>query len=253
MNDRNIYKGDIFKISVNNWLRRLVWPLYDRWIVLTSADKQAWKSKNIQVIGNFTSLKPAHQNCIGGGKICKQIVAIGRWDYQKNFDLLIKAWAIVKISHPDWNLQIWGSGSQTELQQEINALALSEVVKLCGETKDMESVYENASIFVLSSRFEGFPLVVSEAMQFGLPCVSFSLNAVTDRIIDGKTGFLADNRKRTPEELAMAICKCIESVTKSDELSRNAYSIIQQYDTDTIMKCWTNLFESVASNISVKR
>ncbi len=159
--------------------------------------------------------------------------------------------ALVKKSHPDWKLKIWGGGDGEEvagLQQLVDKLLLRDVVELCGETNDMYSVYENSSIFVCSSRYEGFPLVISEAMQFGLPCVSFSLDAVTGRIIDGKTGFLADKNKRTPQELARAICKCIQSLEASDELSRNAIDMIQQYDVNVIMKQWTDLFEKVVKH-----
>lgn len=167
--------------------------------------------------------------------------------YQKNHDLLIQSWTYVLNSYPDWKMEIWGDGSDKDkLQALIKKLGFIDSVKLCGQTSSIQDVYSRASIFALPSRYEGFPLVVSEAMQFGLPCVSFSIHAIENRIIDGQTGYLADNNNRTPKEFANALCKCIESVEQSDILSKNAIKIISQYSIENIMAKWINLFESVA-------
>ena len=243
--DSYIYKGNKFKIWVNKKLRTFVYPLYHHVIVLTDADKKLWGFKNIKVIGNFSTLRPKQQRIIGETNLSRIAISAGRLSYQKNYDLLIKSWSFVLSKHPDWKLQIWGDGElHSELQTLINKLSLNNTVQLCGETSNISSVYENADFFILPSMSEGFPLVISEAMQFGLPCVAFSLDAVTNRIIHEKTGFLADNQKRSPEELAKAICKCIENIEVSDHLSRKAYQTIQCYNIDNIMKCWIDLFES---------
>ena len=103
------------------------------------------------------------------------VLAVGRLDYIKGFDLLIKAWSDVTKSYPKWKLVIVGDGAEKEnLQKLINKLFLQDYVQLVGEQRDVKSFYISSSIYVMSSRGEGMPMVVLEAMECGLPIVAFN-------------------------------------------------------------------------------
>jgi len=145
-------------------------------------------------------------------------VAAGRFGKlgQKGFDLLIPAWASAAERHPDWQLRIYGDGVlRRRLEGMIEALELDDRVKLPGATDNMGQAMSEASIFVLSSRYEGFPLILLEAMSKGLACVSFDCPTGPREVVHhGENGLLVP--PADVEQLADAIVEVIED----DELRR---------------------------------
>lgn len=237
--NKEYYGSNLLKSYLNNFLRNWIYPKYDKCILLTEDDKKKWKFKNSVVIPNFSNLHSVER------KNNKQhnVICVGRLAPQKNINLLVEAWAIVAKRQPSWHLDIWGDGElHDKISSLIAKLKLQDCITLQGTSANLESEYSNYSFFVLPSRYEGFPLVLVEAMQFQLPCIGFNISGNRAIIEDGKNGILVNNR--TPEDLANAILKLIESPQLLMEMSDYASQSIGRYTKDNVMKMWTDLFDN---------
>jgi len=215
---------------------------YDRFVVLTHEDKTYWEDlQNMTVIPNARTFNPAAVAQLDN----KKAIAIGRYNYQKGFDDLIKAWAIVHRSCPDWELTIVGEGELSDrLQQLIDDHNLQACVRLQPPTSPIEEVYAQASILVMSSRYEGLPMVLLEAQAFGLPVVSLNCKCgPKDIITDGKDGFLV------PEKDINALAGRIILLTDDSELRKKmgqaAKLNSERFSEPVIMQQWMELFHSL--------
>ena len=182
----------------------------------------------------------------GGLSDCssKQVIAVGRYTYQKGFDLLIRTWNIVHKKYPDWTLSIYGGGNKEDLQPKVKELNLCSTLKLNGPVKTIKEKYQESSIFVLSSRFEGLPLVLMEAMSVGLPSVAFTCPCgPRDIIHDGEDGILCENGNI--EQLAAGICRLIEDEQLRKEMGKKAALNIQRFSIENIMAQWDDLLQEI--------
>lgn len=225
------------------WMSQLIKEIkkLDRFIVLTHEDATYWNGiNNISVIPNPISIKSDKKT----SGINKTVISVGRYTYQKGFDLLIKAWKDVAKRRPDWSLHIYGTGDTSNYISLTRQYNLENNVFCHGATANIVEKYLDSSIYVLSSRFEGFGLVLAEAMSVGLPCVSFACPCgPRDIIIDGEDGILCENGNI--QQLADGICKLIENDDLRQEMGKKAIINIKRFSIDHIMQQWDHLFKEI--------
>lgn len=176
----------------------------------------------------------------------KVLVAAGRLSRQKGFDLLIEAFGLIAGRHPDWQLRIFGWGDQKkQLAARIGELGLGDQVRLMGGTRKLEEELAGASAYVLSSRFEGLPMVLLEALTVGLPAVAFDCPTGPAEIIeDGVNGLLVP-----PEDvpaLAEGMARMIEQPDERRAMGKAALAGSDRYAIDTVQVTWTRLFADLA-------
>ena len=226
------------------WMKQLTNKLkhLKKFVVLTHEDAKVWKElSNITVIPNPITIETKQRsNCES-----HIVVAAGRYTYQKGFDLLIKAWDVVHKQHPDWILNIFGGGDNMAYQQQADQLGLHNSVRCNPLAEDISVKYVESSIFVLSSRFEGFGLVIAEAMRCGLPPVSFACPCgPRDIINDGVDGFLCNNGDIS--DLAAKICYLIENEQLRKGMGKKASVNVERFCIDNVMQEWDELFKKTA-------
>lgn len=227
-----------WRIQLTRQLRQL-----ERFIVLSHEDASEWTElTNVEVIYNPLPFFP--EQIADGSR--KQVIAAGRYVPQKGFDRLILAWQFVTRKHPDWMLRIYGEGMRAELQQLIDSLGVTSSCILEPAVPNIVEKYCESSVFVLSSRFEGFGMVIIEAMACGVPPVSFTCPCgPRDIINDGKDGLLVENGNI--EELAEKICYLIENEETRKEMGRQARADVQRFKIEYIAEQWKKLFESLVA------
>ncbi|GAA3336582.1 hypothetical protein GCM10020358_09590 [Amorphoplanes nipponensis] len=177
----------------------------------------------------------------------KVLVAAGRLVRQKGFDLLIPAYATVAARHPDWRLRIFGYGRQREkLAAQIAELGLSDRVRLEGPSRRLAEELAAASGYVLSSRFEGLPLVLLEAAAAGVPAVAFDCPTGPREIIEhGRTGLLVP-----PEDvpaLAEGMIRLIENPAERRAMGAAARADSSRYSMATVCREWEELFAELVA------
>lgn len=219
----------------------------DALISLTSADKTNWeKHVNIPifVIPNLVTVYPNDISCYS--ERSNRIICVGRLTRQKGFDYLIKAWAMISKKYPTWRIDIFGHGDmETTLNRMIIDYKLSDCTRINEQSDNIYEEYETSSIFVLSSRYEGFGLVLVEAMSCGVPCISFDCpNGPADLITHGEDGLLVP--LGDIEKLAESIEWMITHEEERLRMSNNVRQKAKQYTAEVIMPQWVELFEKVA-------
>ena len=215
---------------------------YDKFVVLTYEDKSYWGDlPNIEVIPNFVVSIPEIKSK-SRNKVC---FAVGRLSYQKGFDRLIKAWKIVYERCPDWQLQIYGSGELYDaLKNMIIEDNLAERVRINPPTSQIGVVYQIASVFLLTSHYEGLPMVLLEAFSYGLPVVSFACKCgPRDLIEDGVNGFLIP--EGDIDSFADKVAMILGDEKLREQMGDAAYQSAMKYTEDKVMAKWIHLFESL--------
>lgn len=219
---------------------------FDKFVVLTNEDRGYWGNlPNIEVIPNAAM----HVSDTYSDVMNKRVIAVGRLDYQKGFDRLIQAWQLVQHTgkFTDWKLDIFGQGEWREmLQQMIDKAELQNTVCLNRPTKQIGEEYVKSDMLVMSSYYEGFPMVMIEAMACGLPVVSFDYKCGPKDIIQtGINGLLVPNGDI--QALADAMMKVMEDEAYRKMLSLNARKVVDTYSEQAVMSQWIRLFTSITA------
>ncbi len=217
---------------------------YDRFVVLTEEDKGYWGNlNNMIVIPNANSFVPERQAALDN----KRVIAVGRYDYQKGFDELITIWREVYKKQPDWKLDIFGHGPmEDQLLSQIRQLRLENVVRLCPPVKDIGKEYCQSSFLVMTSRYEGLPMVLLEAQAYGLPLVAYACKCgPADLIQNDRNGFLVEEGDR--ETMVIRITELIESENLRIEMGMNAKKMSENFSEENVMQQWLDLFKYVVN------
>lgn len=214
---------------------------YDAFVVLTNGNLKEWDLNNLVVISNplpFLSEKKSELNN-------KIVLAVGRQSYQKGYDRLLKSWQLVNKKHPDWKLKIYGKfDEQLNLKANSKNLGISGSVTFYKPVKNIEDKYNEASIYVMPSRFEGFGMVLIEAMSYGIPCVSFNCPyGPSDIISSNKDGILVENGNI--EAFAESIIHLIENEDLRHNMGEKAKIKATHFLPEKIMAKWDDLFKSL--------
>ena len=247
-NYRNFSKGhsNLFKwIFSFFWKKSLVRKLrkLDHLVVLTENDKESWvELNNVSVIPNplsFGTEKISNQTA-------KSVISVGRYSYEKGYDLLLQAWARVQNVCEDWTLRIYGDGDKSKYERMIDEFDINRNrCILYGTTRDVQSELAKSSLAVCSSRFEGFGMFILEAMACGLPVVSFDCPwGPRSIILDNVNGILIENEN--VDKLAEALIKLIFDDKLRYQMANNATNNIWKYKIDAVARKWKSLFDGVS-------
>ncbi|MGM9767300.1 MAG: glycosyltransferase family 4 protein [Candidatus Cryptobacteroides sp.] len=217
---------------------------FDKFVVLTDEDKGYWgELPNIEVIPN-AAMVLADKHADGSAK---RIIAVGRLDYQKSFDRLIQAWELVQKTNKyhEWRLDIFGQGEWHDmLQRMIDEAGLQDTVHINTPTTHIGDEYAHSSMLVMSSHYEGFPMVMIEAMACGLPVVTFDYKCGPGDIIqDGVNGLLV--KDGDIEGLADAMMRLMTDERLRRAMGCEARKVTDTYSEEVVMKKWLNLFNSL--------
>ncbi len=215
---------------------------YDHVVLLTRQDLELWGNReNMSYIPNPLSFRSDKKSDLSH----KQIIAVGRLISQKGFDMLIEAFNNISPRFKDWNLSIWGSGQDsTLLYSMIDQYNLSSQVKINAPVDNISHQMLKSSIFVFPSRYEGFGLVLTEAMECGLPCVAFDCECGPREIIkDNQNGLLV--KVGDIEALSNTLSSLMDSDTMRREMGLQSIDIVRNFYCVNIMPQWVELFNKL--------
>ena len=218
-------------------------------VTLTEKDKQLWNgAKHIEVIPDFSTMPVSRiSDCSA-----KRVIAIGRLAWEKGFGRLIEAWTFVSHEHPDWQLDIYGEGGMHDTLRHLIRMYKARNVTIHRFTSDISHEYATSSLCVVTSYYEGFSLVLLEALRHGVPCVAFNCPFGPESIIDdARCGFLVpDGDIRL---LSARICRLIEDDNLRKHFSKAAIEKASSFNVDIILNKHKELYEQLISNESRRK
>lgn len=236
---------DCHKTAMEKLARRWAVKYAKKIIVLSKSDLQNYhahfpRAKNILCLYDPVAYQISRETDMRNQKV----IAAGRLVKQKGFDLLIDIWDIVEKECSGWELEIYGDGVlHEELQAQINKLKLHHV-RLMGNTNELDKKMKGASIFALSSRYEGFGLVLLEAQANGLPCISFDCKEGPKEIIDdGVNGFLIPLYDK--ECYAQKLIQLMKDLALRERFSAASRKDLYRFDIDNVVEQWVELIKTL--------
>lgn len=238
-----------FSRWLHRWSIRWIYSCYDKFVVLTNGDKASWNTKNCTVIPNFSNYSEVSSIRIDetAGKE-NQIIAIARLVPQKRIDLLIKVWEKLYKDFPDWKVKVLGSGEygslyEQSLRKMISDGGMEDCFLMPGAVPDVTDELAKSSIMCLTSEYEGFGIVLIEAMLLGVPVMAFHYVGVDDIIEDGVDGYIVPFADI--DTYAKNLRVMMMSIEERDRLKMNALQSVHKFDKEKVMQQWVNLFSSL--------
>lgn len=217
---------------------------YDKVVVLSKEDCKRWNKYLDNVIYIYNPITISQ--FASPDYSVEKAIAVGRLDFQKGFDFLIDAWKLVHFKYPDWALDIYGDGLlKSNLQRLIDKNDLCNIVNLCGKVDNIADVYSKYSLSIMTSRYEGFGLVLVEAGICGLPLIAFDCESGPNEIIiNGQNGYLID-MVGDVKGLSNAICDLIENESEREKMGKRASITMNKFSLKEISKKWNELMYSL--------
>ena len=210
-------------------------------VTLTEGDKLLWnKAKRIEVIPNFSNIQVSQISSCHS----KRVIAVGRLSWEKGYDRLIDIWELVSRKSPDWQLDIFGEGElEKNLSYKIAKKHINNIT-IHPTTNNISYEFSKSSICVMTSYYEGFALVLLEALKHGVPCVAYDCPFGPASIIeDNRCGYLIDNGNINV--FAKKLCTLMNDENARKKFSKESIKRSKDFAIDTIMGKWNNLFESL--------
>jgi glycosyltransferase involved in cell wall biosynthesis len=210
-------------------------------VTLTEGDSHLWKkARHLEVIPNFSTMAVSRMADYKN----KRVIAVGRLSAEKGYDRLLKIWKRVSPQHQDWSLEFFGDGKLHHmLTNMIHDLQLLNVT-INPPTPHISEEYSKSAICVMTSHFEGFPLVLLEAIRHGLPCIAFDCPFGPASIIkDGICGYLIEENSIEQYAQKLSLLMDREDIWKS--LSEGAIKRNADFSVETVMNRWRQLFEDL--------
>ena len=214
---------------------------FDKFVVLTKGNLKEWELNNLQVIPNPLPFNSNEKSTLSN----KKVLVVGKQGYQKSYDRLLEIWELVTKKYPNWKLEVYGKiDSSFKLDEIAGNLGVASSVKFYPPVKNIQEKYKEASIYVMSSRFEGFGMVLIEAMSFGVPCISFDCpHGPADIIKNGEDGFLIENGAII--DFSNAIIQLIENKELREKMGIQAEINVKRYSPEIVVPMWDTLFKSL--------
>ena len=243
-----IYKGrGILETFARRYDRKVLSQLhrFDAFFTLTKGDTEKWRQHydHITVIPNPLTRYP--EEVKGHDKELRRIICAGRLVYQKGFDLFVQAFADIANQCPDWHVDLFGSGEdEAMLRKMIGERGLEQRIIMHPATDRIYDEFQDSDFFVFPSRFEGWGLVIVEAMSCGIPVVSFRCDyGPEDIITDGKDGLLVTNGDT--KELGEKILWIINHPEERRAMGQAARMTARKYRKEIISQQWIDVFSSL--------
>ena len=236
--------GRLVELLSRLWMKSLVEKLrkLDCMVVLTETARADWPElTRVRVIPDPLPIRPERVSPL----TAKRIVTIGRYDYDKGYDLLLRMWKEMQTLRPDWRLDIYGMGDRSDYMRLADTLGIdSSRCGLHGSIKDVMAAYLDSSVFVLPSRFEGFGLVMIEAMSCGLPVVAFDCdNGPRSILTEGRDGFLVPTGDVSRMAERLLLLTGDEALRR--EMGSQARRSSAKYELAKVATQWETLFDEL--------
>ena len=220
---------------------------FDKIVVMTEAERKDWGL--VDKVVCIPNMLISYPECLPDQtNTYHRVISVGRYAYQKGYDLLIEAWKLIQDKYSDWSLHIYGShdgdlGNYEQLNQTIDDFKISNIF-LHQATNDVYSEYIKSDFYVMSSRFESFGLVLIEAMSCGLPVVAFDcLFGPQSIVTERETGVLVP--PSDVKRLADSICFMISHKDERIRMGRNAHEVVTKYKPERIISIWRKFYQSL--------
>ncbi len=228
--------------------KKLIKRYATKLVVLTEEDRQKHiKEYNLTPHFVITMPNPCLSDVVSKYQFkSKTFLAVGRLSHQKKFTALLDAWSLIFHKCPSWKLIIVGKGElELDLKKKAEDLKLQNLI-FAGHSSCVEKYYKDAACFVLSSDYEGFPMVILEAQSFGLPVISFDCKTgPRDLIQDGVNGFLVGDGN--VKELAKKMLDFTRDENRACQMSIAAARDVQKFSLENITTKWCDLIGSIVS------